>query len=723
MFLQRGRPPYFRHLISFGVPPFTGTPMLFDKEDVRAATRVAPLFQDITGKRLKGSRAQRTALCPFHDEHTPSFSINVENGLWHCKACGVRGDVFALVMRARGCTFREAVEFLGERAGIPPRPNDQVVSQSGYAYESGDVAYLLRRTAGKGFSVHRPDGTPGLAGARKVLYGLPEIVAAPPGGQVFIVEGEPKVDELRARDLLATTSPFGARGWLDEYAPALRGLNVVILPDNDDTGRAYAETVAASSYGHAACVKLVALPDLSEGGDVIDWFALGHTVQELLALVDAAPQWQPVTAEGAPGSDPARETPPSAYDSPLPSWPALPDGALYGVMGEIVRIIAPHSEADPAALLLQGLVAFGNIIGRHTHYTVESDRHFGNLFTVIVGQSSKARKGTAWRRIRPLFEQLDAEWGRRAVVSGLASGEGLITAVRDAGVAPVAARRHDARPDEGVVDKRLLVVEEEFSSTLRVMRREGNILSSTLRQAWDKADLCNLTKNTPVTATGAHISIIGHITVDELRHCLRDKTELVNGFANRFLWVCARRARLMPFGEDVNPEVLEPLMARLADAFEHGRSAGCLRMDEPTRAVWGAGYGRLSEPADGLLGAVTSRAEAQVVRLALLYALLDCDTAIRLVHLHAALAVWHYCEASASVVFSGAATRSPLRDRIAAALQTAGRMTRDEIRSVVGKHVSADAITTALEALGERVRKSQQPTGGRSAEVWEWIGP
>jgi hypothetical protein len=96
--------------------------------------------------------------------------------------------------------------------------------------------------------------------------------------------------------------------------------------------------------------------------------------------------------------------------------------------------------------------------------------------------------------------------------------------------------------DPGVIDKRLLVMEPEFASVLQVMAREKNTLSAILRQAWDSTGvLRTLTKNSPVKATDANVSISGHITKDELLRHLTE-TEAANGFGNRFLWFCSKRA-------------------------------------------------------------------------------------------------------------------------------------------------------------------------------------
>jgi hypothetical protein len=113
-------------------------------------------------------------------------------------------------------------------------------------------------------------------------------------------------------------------------------------------------------------------------------------------------------------------------------WPApLAQEALYGLAGDVVRTIEPATEADPAALLLQFLTAFGNVIARNAYFRIEADEHFMNLFVVLVGESSKARKGTSWGRVRDLFQPADADWAATRIQSGLSSGEGLIWAVRD----------------------------------------------------------------------------------------------------------------------------------------------------------------------------------------------------------------------------------------------------------------------------------------------------
>src|SRR5262249_39069049 len=159
--------------------------------------------------------------------------------------------------------------------------------------------------------------------------------------------------------------------------------------------------------------------------------------------------------------------------------------------------------------------------------------------------------------------------------------------------------------------------------------------------AWDTGHLSTLTKNSPARASGAHISIIGHITIDELLKYLTD-TEAANGFANRFLWFCVRRSQCLPEGGQIQKENVGPIIRGLTDALDFARKAGHVGWDEDARQEWTRIYRELSEGRPGLVGSITARAEAQVCRLALLYALLDRSEAIGRPHLDAALALWKY---------------------------------------------------------------------------------
>jgi Protein of unknown function (DUF3987) len=398
---------------------------------------------------------------------------------------------------------------------------------------------------------------------------------------------------------------------------------------------------------------------------------------------------------------PERDTAPeSDADRKLPLRPE----ARHGLVGEVVNAIEPESEADPAALTIQFLVTFGFLAGRNAYYQIEGDKHYPNLSAAVVGDTSRARKGTSWGRILSVFVGVKP-WPRdRVLDGGLSTGEGLIT-----------------QAGSNATDKRLLIVEGEFSRTLRAMSRSGNTLSQVLRGLWDRGEANILTRGAPVSVDGAHTSIIGHITEPELESHLSE-VEMFNGFANRFLWVAAQRSKELPFGGDLPEATLKPLRKRIQKAVVFATKPQRITWAREARDKWANVYCQLAVPkGDAQFDAVTGRAEAQVCRLALIYALLDKSKEIRIEHLDAALAVWDYCNASARKFFAGRMGNGTAED-IRALLLRAGNngVRRTAISKHFSGHRSTEDIDRALKLLesGGFARREAIKTKGRSAETW-----
>jgi hypothetical protein len=727
-----------------------------DADEVRQRVDVSAFYaRETNSQPQRAGHGEEKFRCPFHlhDDH-PSLRVvispdgHTRRGDYRCDPCAAQGidrggDIFAFVKRLRGCSFPEAVRCVAEFAGMvsesdAPPPKMRLVAT--YVYQNADGTPRfeeLRYEDGQGnktFKIRHkgPDGTDvwAMPEGPRVPYNLPLLVERP-GARVYVPEGTKCVDRITLEGAVATTNALGAGKWGPDETAAVAGRpEVIVLPDNDPPGRDHGQKVAAAVYGQVAVVKVVELPGLPPKGDVVDWLDAGHSLAELDKITDAAPAWEP-PAEQVPATGQASPT--GEADSLATRWPApLAPQAFHGVMGDLVRLIYPHTEADPVALLLSGLVAFGSVIGRGPHFVADGAPHFTNLYLTLVGDTSKSRKGSSWAQIRRPLESVDPDW-RGRVQSGLSSGEGLIWHVRDAimKTRPVeetdknTKRRtvvdyEDVIEDPGIEDKRLLAFEGEFASTLRVMSRDGNSLSGVVRTAWDTGDLSTLVKNSPAKATRAHISIVGHVTRDEVLRYL-DRTELASGFGNRFLWACAQRSKLLPDGGRIQELDFAPVVRCLNEAVGFARGVGEVTRDEAARGLWHEVYADLSEGMPGLVGAVTARAEAQVMRLALIYALLDLSPVIRREHLEAALAAWRYCEASARYVFADV-LGDPTADAILhAARQSADRrMNRTEINRLFAGHKGAHQIERALGLLQARglMRCVKEQTGGAPVEWW-----
>jgi hypothetical protein len=284
--------------------------------------------------------------------------------------------------------------------------------------------------------------------------------------------------------------------------------------------------------------------------------------------------------------------------SPALAPPTLADPALYGLAGLAVRTLAPHTEADPAAILLQFLAAFGNLVGPAPHCIVGSTRHGLNLFVVLVGESSKARKGTSWRQLSSLFTEADSLWAGHRVTTARPTANGIIHALRD---------------QQPATDRRLFLLSEEFASMLHALGQRNGQLSPLLRCAWDGSDLCAHDGHRPLQATDAHISIVGHVTQSELAHHL-SRTESRNGFANRCLWISVQRSKSLPDGGSLPPEEWAAVARELRRALDwvHTQSGIVFRRTAAARELWNDRYPALSQGRADVYGAATSRAEAQV---------------------------------------------------------------------------------------------------------------
>jgi hypothetical protein len=389
--------------------------------------------------------------------------------------------------------------------------------------------------------------------------------------------------------------------------------------------------------------------------------------------------------------------------APVALWPkALSEQAYHGIAGEIVKLIEPQTEADPASLLFHLLVFCGNCAGNSAWVQVEATRHYPNLFTVIVGDTSKARKGTAERWARRILRQAHPAWEQSQTACGLSTGEGLIERVRDPRIEQKFEKNSSTWTDEvvdpGVSDKRLLVVEEELARPLRVMGRPDNTLSAVLRQAWDGSSLGIMTRGRPIKATGALISLIAHITITELRSELAE-VQTANGFGNRCLFVCSKRSKLLPFGGRVDVAALDMVAARLRQIFEHAPQR-VMEFDRAAAELWIQEYERLSKGGTRMFDALTARAEAQVLRVAIIYALLDQQWQIGLAHLQAALELIRYSNDSVRHIW-GDATGNRGADTILRALRrNPDGMSRAAIYSdLFGRHSKADEIGAALGIL------------------------
>lgn len=373
-----------------------------------------------------------TARCPAHDDQNPSLSIT-------------EGDDGRVLLKCHaGCSTEAICQALGLTVAhlFPPetakrtnskRTDRREVTAHDYRDEYGALLFQVVRYDPKGFSQRRPDGNggwiPNLDGVRRVLYRFPELLAADPNAWIFIVEGEKDADRLAAAGLVSTTNPGGAGKWSKVDSGPLRGRRVVVLCDNDPSGERHRNDVARDLFGKAAEVRCVELHGLPSKGDVSDWLDAGHTVSELLALVEAADSLK--GKPPPPGETPVVVSPAPAWDQPIPfgryDVPEFPLEAIperLRALREFCVAGAESLQVPIDSIVLMALAVCGAALATRLEVYVFGDWWEPvNLFVVVVMESGE-RKSALFRvvcvplvdfeqeenvRLAPLIEQYRAE--------------------------------------------------------------------------------------------------------------------------------------------------------------------------------------------------------------------------------------------------------------------------------------------------------------------------
>lgn len=553
------------------------------------------------------------------------------------------------------------------------------------------------------------------------LYGLHKLRSMPKA-TVLLVEGEKTADA--AQDLLpeyiAMTWSGGSKTMAKSDFSPLHEREIIIWPDNDKPGLDAACTLCKLLAGKSQSLGIV-MPakDWPEGWDLADESPEGLDIRQRLqnALEPKAflqtyrNCFHKVETKLENQPQPATD---EEFD--IKEWPKFSMDACPGILGDFVSLATRDSEADPAAVCITALVRFcaevyGIAPNKGPHILVGETVHPPRLFVVICGNSSKARKGTSRYPVAKLFSRAlcqstdlrDLRLPIPARESGgpLSTGEGLAYHVRDLTDSEI-ERLQKQNPDKDIHDKgdkRLMIMDEEFASGLACTKREGNTLSMGIRCFWDSGDYSPLTKNNPITVKGAHINIITHITMQELAVCLGE-VQAFNGFGNRFLWICARRSKLVALPSPMPDDELGPIQREMWRIVATAQKRGAVTMSADCLEYWQGIYPDLSKEHSGLVGNIINRAEAQTLRLALAYALLDGKDVINQPHLQAALAMWKYAEASALYIF-GDKTADPLEAKIMEALKN-GPLTATELSALLCRNVPKERLQPLLQQMEAR---------------------
>jgi hypothetical protein len=257
--------------------------------------------EEVTNRAPRPSGDNWSALCPAHDDTTPSLSVKVGRDdavLLHCHSgCDVGAVLTALNLATRDL-FPAAAKTPDVRAhqtsGRSPQRKREVAVYR-YVDENGVLLFEQVRYEPKDFRLRRPDPKAkdgyawGLGDVRRVLFNLPDLAAAVQAGTpVFLVEGEKDVAAVQTAGGVATCNPMGANNWDGGYAETLRGARVTIVVDRDPAGQTWAQQVYDSLLGVAASIRTV---EAAAGKDAHDHLAAGHSLENFrTADIDRGPR-------------------------------------------------------------------------------------------------------------------------------------------------------------------------------------------------------------------------------------------------------------------------------------------------------------------------------------------------------------------------------------------------------------------------------------------------
>lgn len=495
----------------------------------------------------------------------------------------------------------------------------------------------------------------------------------------------------------------GAEGWFEEFAelPVIANARRIFIGEHrDDGGKKFTATILKSLPR-----AIVLRPP--EGFN--DW----NDVLQARSEPDEDRQHHPFVqsidiAIQAGSLEAALRQPKPAKQKPSPMRPE----AFYGLAGEIVSLIEPFLEADRATILANVLCCTSVLFQHEAYFKVVANKHYPANYFLMVGNTAKARKGTTSDAVLELAERVQPQFTSK-ILTGLSTGQGLIKAL-----IKTDATNIDKELPPPPIAETVLIEVSEFSELLAVMKRDENTLVSVMRNAWDGKILSVLTRNEPLKVGNVSLATLCHITKTELLDKLTS-TDRANGFANRYLLFWTERSKLLPRG-DISQINYNAVVTKLHAAVDAAKGIGEIKRDAEAEALWAIEYTRLNTGLSStMMDALLARAEAHIVRLSLLYALLDCSKVVRKEHLKAAIAVWDFVEASVRYVFQG--SPDPESGKILRYLEDHSPATSSEIRRFVfGDNKSAEWAAEKMHILLEvgKVRQCKKEFKTKTLDAW-----
>ena len=391
----------------------------------------------------------------------------------------------------------------------------------------------------------------------------------------------------------------------------------------------------------------------------------------------------------------------------------LPESVWRGVIGDYRKMLATTTEASDAYHLFTFLACVGSVIGRQAYITY-GNPIYCNLYVCLVGKTGQDRKSTALRHAERTLRCVDECW---RVLRGLSSAEGLLAQIADPWQKE--NRKGEVVDQGGTGDKRLMVWLGELSSLLRKAKQErvSNIVP-IMTEAFDcPPDLHLPTKADPITVTEPYISLVAASTPSWLED-LQDR-DVLGGFANRFAFVLGEAKAPIPFPDAPDVQLRDQIVSHIKEVMEWLAEPVEITLTESARDLWREYYTRWHSLtwSDEIMSAMVQRVPDMVLKISLLFAVLEKRMQIDAETLTAGIDAGGYLAASMQRIFSDFHTSKEIkREKRIETVLADGPMKYAGLRRALGGRHSAEEINKTLYALKKSGQISEF-TQGRGV-VW-----
>jgi putative DNA primase/helicase len=343
--------------------------------------------------------------------------------------------------------------------------------------------------------------------------------------------------------------------------------------------------------------------------------------------------------------------------------PEQAETMLYGTVGLFAKAAADGKGLDPIAAALACLTWLGTEVSPRIVLQIADSYHPARIFGVHVGRSSRGAKGDSSQLLKKVIRRISKQHSELLGAfhsGGLSTREGLALQLHD-------GFTQGEQETPAVTDKRLFVIESEFANIMAQTKRDGNTLSTALRDAFDyPCKIDPMTKTNRISSTNPHIGILGNITPYELASKL-SKNEISNGVINRFMLIYSERMANVPFPPATDNGLVDMLANEFASvihwakgsygdsSFDLYDSQVVATLDNHAKAFWVIVFDELSNPYGGeFIAAATDRRRVFALRLALLFAITDKSLVIQEHHIRAGVEWARFSARTAAYVLGGA---------------------------------------------------------------------